>query len=86
MRWHVKASSSAPRNRRTTDTACQPAKPEEQAKAESTAGTLQVELTELRVESRQAQERVTAWVERVTRAEARLEELAKGAGGQGDRS
>lgn len=45
----------------------------ERAKAESTAGTLQAELTELRVESRKALE---AWVERASRAEARLEELA----------
>jgi len=47
----------------------------ERAKAESTARTLQAELTELRDESRKALE---AWVERATRAEARLEELAKG--------
>jgi outer membrane murein-binding lipoprotein Lpp len=40
--------------------------------------TLQAELTELQVESRQALERVTAWVERATRAEARLEGLANG--------
>jgi chromosome segregation ATPase len=53
----------------------------ERAKAESTARTLQAELTELRVESRRATETVAAWVERATRAEARLEELAKGAGG-----
>ena len=58
----------------------------ERAKAESTARTLQAELTELRVESRKTLETVTAWVERASRAEARLEELAKGAGGQGDRS
>src|SRR5512135_1396554 len=50
----------------------------ERAKAESTASTLEAELTKLRVESRKALE---AWVERASRAEARLEELAKGAGG-----
>jgi len=60
----------------------------ERVKAESTGRTLQAELTELRVESRKGLE---AWVERASRAEARLgsarlEELAKGAGGQGDRS
>lgn len=52
----------------------------ERAKAESTVGALQAELTELRGESRKALGTVTAWVERATRAEARLEELAKGAG------
>ena len=52
----------------------------ERAKAEATVGTLQAELTELRGESRKALETVTAWVERASRAEARLEELAKGAG------
>jgi septal ring factor EnvC (AmiA/AmiB activator) len=50
----------------------------ERAKAESTARTLQAELTELRVESRRATETVAVWVERASRAEARLEELAKG--------
>jgi hypothetical protein len=40
----------------------------------------QVELTKLRDESRKTLETVTAWVERATRAEARLEEFAKGAG------
>lgn len=54
----------------------------ERAKAEITARTLQAELTELRVESRQAMETVTAWVERATRAEARLEELEKGTWGR----
>jgi hypothetical protein len=53
----------------------------ERAKAESTARTLEAELTELRVESRKTLETVTAWVERASRAEARLEDLAKGAGG-----
>ena len=53
----------------------------ERAKAEATVGTLQAELTELRDESRKALETVTAWVERASRAEARLEELAKCAGG-----
>ena len=48
----------------------------ERAKAESTARTLEAELTELRVESRKALETVTSWVERASRAEARLEELA----------
>ena len=38
----------------------------EWVKAESTAGTLQAELTELRAESRKTLENVTAWVERVT--------------------
>ncbi len=52
----------------------------ERAKAESTASTLQAELTELRDEKRKTLETVTAWVERASRAEARLEELAKGAG------
>ena len=52
----------------------------ERAKAESTARTLQAELTELRGESRKTLETVTAWVERATRAEAQLEELAKGTG------
>ena len=52
----------------------------ERAKAESTARTLQAELTELRDEKRKTLETVTAWVERATRAEARLEEFAKGAG------
>ena len=56
----------------------------ERAKAESTARTLQAELTELRVESRRATETVAVWVERASRAEARLEELAKGAGGRTD--
>ena len=45
------------------------------AEAESTVGTLQAELAELRVENRKA---IEAWVERASRAEARLEELAKG--------
>ncbi|MGA8351196.1 MAG: hypothetical protein WB773_25615 [Isosphaeraceae bacterium] len=58
----------------------------ERAKAESTARTLQAEVTELRVESRQTLETVTAWVEQATRAEARLGELAKGAEGPGHRS
>jgi len=58
----------------------------ERAKAESTARTLQAELTELRGESRKTLETVTALVERATRAEGRLEDLAKGAGGQRDRS
>ena len=53
----------------------------ERAKAESTAGTLQAELTEPRDEKRKTMETVTAWVERASRAEARLEELAKGVGG-----
>src|SRR5512135_1080678 len=48
----------------------------ERAKAEATVGTLQAELAELRAESRKSLETVTAWVERATRAEARLEELA----------
>jgi outer membrane murein-binding lipoprotein Lpp len=52
----------------------------ERAKAESTVGTLQAEMTKLRAESHKALETVTAWVERASRAEARLEELAKGAG------
>ena len=52
----------------------------ERAKAESTAQTLQAELTKLRDESRKTLETVAAWVERATRAEARLEELSKGAG------
>jgi chromosome segregation ATPase len=56
------------------------------AKVESTARALQAKLTELRDEERKALETVTAWVERASRAEARLEELAKRAGGQGDRS
>lgn len=55
----------------------------ERAKAESTARTLQAELAELRVESRKVQE---TWVERATRAEARVEELAKGAEGQNHQS
>jgi hypothetical protein len=46
----------------------------ERAKAESTAHTLQAELTELRGESRRTLEMITSWVERVTRAEVRLEE------------
>ena len=50
----------------------------ERAKAESTARTLQAELTEVRVESRKVQETVAVWVERASRAEARLEELTKG--------
>jgi chromosome segregation ATPase len=50
----------------------------ERARTESTAGTLQAELTKLRDEGRKALE---AWVERASRAEARLEELAKGASG-----
>jgi len=50
----------------------------ERAKAEATVRTLQAEPTELRVESRKALE---AWVERASRAKARLEDLAKGAGG-----
>jgi chromosome segregation ATPase len=50
----------------------------ERARAESTARTLQAELAELRVESRRATETVAVWVERASRAEARLEELAKG--------
>jgi outer membrane murein-binding lipoprotein Lpp len=58
----------------------------ERAKAESTARTLRAEVTELRVESRQTLETVTAWVEQATRAEARLGELAKGAEGPGHRS
>jgi outer membrane murein-binding lipoprotein Lpp len=58
----------------------------ERVKAESTARTLHAEVTELRVEGRQELERVTAWVERATRAEAWLEELAKSAEGQGHRS
>jgi hypothetical protein len=49
----------------------------ERAKAEATVRTLEAELSELRVESRKALETVTTWVERATRAEARLEELAK---------
>ena len=52
----------------------------ERAKAENTVGILQTEVTELRAESRKALETVTAWVERASRAEARLEELAKGKG------
>ena len=52
----------------------------EHAKAESTARMLEIEVTELRAESRKALDTVTAWVERASRAEARLEELAKGAG------
>jgi len=52
----------------------------ERAKAENTVGILQAEITELRGESRKALETVTVWVERASRAEARLEELAKGAG------
>ena len=52
----------------------------ERARAESTARTLEAELMKLRDESRKTLETVTAWVERATRAEARLEELAKGAG------
>jgi len=52
----------------------------ERAKAESTARTLEGELTELRGESRKTLETVAVWVERASRAEARLEELAKGAG------
>ncbi len=50
----------------------------ERTKAESTARTLQAELTELRAEKRKTLETVTVWVERASRAEARLEELAKG--------
>jgi chromosome segregation ATPase len=46
------------------------------ARAESTAETLQAELAELRAESRKTLETVTAWVERATRAETKLEELA----------
>ena len=46
----------------------------ERAKAESTTRTLQAELTELRVESRQE---LTAWVERASRAEALLRQYAK---------
>ena len=53
----------------------------ERAKAESAACTLNAELTELRIESRRATETVAVWVERASRAEARLEELAKGVGG-----
>jgi len=49
----------------------------ERERVESTARTLQAQLAELRVESRKG---VEAWVERASRAEARLEELAKGAG------
>ena len=52
----------------------------ERAKADNSARMLQTEVTELRAESRKALETVTAWVERASRAEARLEELAKGAG------
>ena len=52
----------------------------ERARAEATIGTLTAELTELRGESRKALDAVTAWVERASRAEARLEELAKGGG------
>src|SRR5512133_3569341 len=48
----------------------------ERAKAEATGRTLQAELTELRDERRKTLETVTAWVERATRAEARLGELA----------
>jgi hypothetical protein len=58
----------------------------ERAKAESIARTLEAELTELRDEKRKTLETVTAWVERASRAEARLEELERGAGEQGDRS
>ena len=50
----------------------------ERAKAENTARLLQAEVSELRGESRKAMETVTAWVERASRAEAKLEELAKG--------
>src|SRR5512135_2734235 len=52
----------------------------ERTKAENTARLLETEVTDLRAESRKALETVTAWVERASRAEARLEELAKGAG------
>ena len=44
----------------------------ERAKTESTARTIQAELTELREEKRKMLETVTAWVERASRAEARL--------------
>ena len=40
----------------------------------------ETKVTELRAESRKAMETVTAWVERASRAQARLEELAKGVG------
>ena len=56
----------------------------ERAKAESTTRTLQAELTVLRDESRKTLEKVTSRVERATRAEARPEELEKGAGGRSD--
>jgi outer membrane murein-binding lipoprotein Lpp len=52
----------------------------EQARAESTARMLEAELARLRDESRKTLKTITAWVERASRAEARLEELAKGAG------
>ena len=52
----------------------------ERAKAEASVGTLQAELAELRAESRKALDTIAAWVERASRAEARLEELVKGAG------
>src|SRR5512147_87974 len=52
----------------------------ERGKTESTARTLEAELTELRDEKRKTMETVTAWVERAARAEARLEVLANGAG------
>lgn len=52
----------------------------ERAKAEASVGTLQAELAELRAESRKALDTVAAWVERASRAEARLEELERRAG------
>lgn len=52
----------------------------ERAKAEASVGTLQAELTELRAESRKALDTVAAWAERASRAETRLDELARGAG------
>ena len=52
----------------------------ERAKAETTVRTLEGEFAKLRDENRKTLETVTAWVERASRAEARLEELEKGAG------
>jgi chromosome segregation ATPase len=46
------------------------------ARAESTAQTLQAELTEIRAEGRKTLETVATWVERATRAETKLGELA----------
>ncbi len=48
----------------------------ERARAESTAQTLYTEVAELRAESRKTLETVASWVERATRAETKLEELA----------